>query len=214
MDWPLPQPEVVLPKLLNCVPASSGRPVSMPPVPRACSEPTVPPSLPVCRAGFNVMPFRNVSLLLYGSRADVNVFILMFVSVPGGQNRALRVPFGCVITTSRVGAVAGWLRAWRASSQGMAADAARPPRSRFRLVNRRGFMGVPLASLRDGGAIPEGIGLGHGDDQLDQIAARAGERALQGRHRAGVIVALGPAGGIAEPLRRHAVAHLLAAGGD
>ena len=40
-DWPLPQPEVVLPKLLNCVPALSGRAVSMPPVPRACSEPSV-----------------------------------------------------------------------------------------------------------------------------------------------------------------------------
>jgi hypothetical protein len=66
----------------------------MPPVPRACSEPTVPPSAPFCRAGFSLMPLRNVSLLLNGARSGVNVFSVKFVSVPVGQNRLFRVPFG------------------------------------------------------------------------------------------------------------------------
>ena len=95
----------MLPKLLNCVPDFSGRPVSMPPVPRACSEPTVPPSAPFCSAGFSLMPLRKVSLLLNGARSGVNVLSVKLVSVPVGQNRLLRVPLGVAKTTSRVGYV-------------------------------------------------------------------------------------------------------------
>jgi len=68
MDSPLPQPDVVLPKLTNSVPELSGRPVSMPPVPRACSEPRLPPSVPFCRALFSWMPFRKVSFCWKGAR--------------------------------------------------------------------------------------------------------------------------------------------------
>src|SRR3954465_2157981 len=103
MDCPLPPPEVVLPKLLNWVPDLRGRAVSRPPVPRACYEPSVWPSSPVCRAGSRLVPFRKVSLLFQGSIACVMVLTLKLVSVPVGQNRLLRVPLGVRKTTRRVG---------------------------------------------------------------------------------------------------------------
>src|SRR6478736_1800126 len=93
-DCPLPQPDVVFPKLTKSLPELRGRPVSIPPVPRACSEPTVPPRAPFCSASLSLMPFRNVSLLLYGSSGFVLVLRVKLFSVPVGQNNALRVPLG------------------------------------------------------------------------------------------------------------------------
>src|SRR4051794_8955258 len=132
------------------------------------------------------MPFRKVSLLFQGSSALVMVLTWKLVSVPVGQNSEFRVPFGVVNTTNRTGGVAAWPAARPASSSGMAAvPAARDPRSRFLLVNRRGFMEV-ISSLSVRSAIPERVGLGHAHDQVHQVAARRGEGALERGQRAAV----------------------------
>src|SRR6478735_6902192 len=210
-DCPLPQPEVVLPKLTKSLPALSGRAVRIPPVPRACSEPRVPPSAPFCNESLSLIPFRKVSLLLYGSSGVVIWLRVKLFSLPVGQNNALRVPLGVWITTKRFGAAASPM-ARRALSSGMAAVAASPPRSRLRRVNLSGFMIFDLDSRRYLRPIPEGICLSGRHDQVDDVAVGCGEGLLHRSQRARIFAAFGASGGKAEPLRGDARANLRAVG--
>src|SRR6187431_1907752 len=182
----------------------------MPPVPRASSEPKVPPSAPFCSESLSLMPFKNVSLLLYASSGFVNWLSVKLFSLPVGQNKLFRVPLGVWMTTKRMGEASA-PTARVAFRSGMAAVAARPPRSRLRRVNLSGFMIFDLDSRRHQGPIPEGICLSRSYDQLEQIAACGVEGSFHRGQGAGIAARFGAPRSEAEPLCGHALADQRAA---
>ena len=56
----------------------------------------MPPSAPFCSESLSLMPFKNVSLLLYASSGFVIWLSVKLFSLPVGQNKLLRVPLGVV----------------------------------------------------------------------------------------------------------------------